>query len=185
MGVAENIAGGGHKKDSNHNPHASGQQCVHARRGLDALHIQRGEYSRKKDGPYCVGHIGRKYVSDLAAPDNADHWIEHVVHHHAPTRDESEYRVNLLAYVGECRSGARVDPRHTSVAEGGKQHTHHRDQDGCYHVTMPAVAEHAVDRHGSDGLNDDDAVEDQVPQSEGTFQASGGDSGPGVHDASN
>ena len=52
-----------------------------------------------------------------------------------------------------------------------KKHGNHGDKDGGDNVTFAAIAENTEDRHGRDRLNDDDAVEDQVRESEGTPQA--------------
>ena len=94
--------------------------------------------------------------------------VEHVVHHHAPAGDVAEGGVDLLADVGEGGPGAGIGARHAAVADGGEQHGHHGDQDGGDDVAAAAIAEHAEDGHRRRGLDDDDAVEDQVPETERT-----------------
>ena len=102
----------------------------------------------------------------LTDPDNANHGIEHVVHYHAPPGDVAERGIDLLAYVGERGTGARIGARHPAIADGGKEHGHHGNQYRGDHVTSPAGAQHAKCGHRCDRLNDDYAVEDQVPKSE-------------------
>ncbi len=177
--MAENVAGRGNKEDRNHHAHARCQRGVHARRGLDALNIQGGKYESKKRRPNAIGNSGSEDVGLLADPDDADHRIEHVVHHHAPSGDVAERGIDLLADIGEGRASAGISPRHAAIADRRKQHGHHGDQNGGDHVAMAAIAEHAEHRHGRNRLNDDDAVKNQVPKSEGAPQA--GRSGSGCH----
>ncbi len=117
----------------------------------------------------------------LADPDDADHGIEHVVHHHAPSRDIAERRVDLLADVSERRARAGIGTGHAAIADGGKQHGHHRNENRGDHMAMTAIAEHAEYGHGRNRLNDDDAIENQVPKSKRAPQAgSPGDPGEEV-----
>ena len=37
----------------------------------------------------------------LAAPDDADHRVEHVIHDHAPAGRVSQRRIDLLAHIGK------------------------------------------------------------------------------------
>ena len=100
------------------------------RAGLDAEDVEEGEDAGEEDGPGPVRHTGSEDVGLLADPDDADHRVEHVVHHHAPAGDVAERGIDLLADVGEGGAGARVGARHAAVADGGEQHRHHGDEDG-------------------------------------------------------
>ena len=105
------------------------------------------------------------------APHRTDQRVEHVIHHHAPPRDESNARMNFLSDVSECRTRARIRPRHSSVADPRKQHRHHRDQDRRYYVASSSVAQDAVDGHRRHRLNYDDAIQNQIPERQCTPQA--------------
>ncbi len=107
----------------------------------------------------------------LRAPDGADQRVEHVIHHHAPTSYIAGSRMDLLGHIGERRTRTRVGSRHAAVGNAGEEHSHHGDQDGGHHVPVPALAEHAENRHGRDRLNDDHAVENQIPQRQRPPQA--------------
>ena len=107
----------------------------------------------------------------LAAPDGADDGIEHVVHDHAPAGDVAQGGVDFLADVGESRPSAGIGARHAAIADGGKQHRYHGDQNRGDHVPTSAVAEHAEHGHGRDRLDHDYAVQDQVPEGERPSQA--------------
>ena len=118
-----------------------------------------------------AGTPGAKCVRLLSAPDRADQRIEHVVHHHAPARHIPKPRMNFSRDVRERRTRARIRACHTPVADPGEQHRDHRDQNRRDHMSAPAIAEDTEDRHWRDGLNDDHAVKDQVPQRERAPQA--------------
>ena len=120
--MPEDVARRGDKEDRDDDAHAGGQRGIQARRGLDSLNVQDGEHAGKEDRPDPVGHAGSKHVRLLADPDDADHRIEHVVHHHAPSGDVAERGIDLLTDIGECRAGAGIGARHASVADGGEQH---------------------------------------------------------------
>src|SRR6202040_2703891 len=95
--VSENVAGGGHEKDGDHDAHAGGEQGVHASGSFDALNIHERKYGSEEDGPDRVRNSGCEDVGLLAAPDDADHGIEHVVHDHAPAGNVAERRIDFLA----------------------------------------------------------------------------------------
>ena len=119
----------------------------------------------------------------LADPDDADHRIQQVIHHHAPSGDVAERRIDLLSDVGEGGTRAGISPRHAPVTDRGEQHCHHRDQDRRDHVSVAAIAEHAEYRHRRDRLNHDDAVKDEVPKSQSPPKTRGrrSASGSGCH----
>ena len=159
MRMPKNVTGRDHKKNRDDHAHSRCQCRVHARGCFHSLHIEQGEHQREKDSPRPVRHSGSKHVRLLAAPDGTDDGVEHVIHDHAPSRNVAECRIDLLADVGERRTGAGVGSRHAPIADGREQHGHHGNQDGGHDMSVPTVAEHAEHRHGRDGLDDDDAVE--------------------------
>ena len=133
-----------------------------------------GEQHREEHGPGRVGNPRHQVHGRLAAPDGADDGIEHVVHRQAPSGDEAQPGVDLAAHVGVGGAGAGIGARHAAVADGGEQHGDHGDQHGGDHVTMRHLADHAERRHGRGGLNQDDSVEDEIPQSQRALQVRGG-----------
>ena len=78
--------------------------------------------------------------------------------------------MDLAPDVGVGGPGAGIGPRHAAIADGREQHGAHGDQDGGDDVPARLLAHHAEQRHGRGGLDQDDAVEDQVPQTQGTPQ---------------
>jgi len=110
----------------------------------------------------------------LRAPDRANEWIQHVVHHHAPPRNVSCSWMNFLGYICEGRTGARIGACHAAVADSREEHAHHGDENGGDHVAMTAIAERAKGRHRCHRLNDDDAVQNQVPERESAPQTGRG-----------
>ena len=74
--------------------------------------------------------------------------------------------MNFLADVGIGGSGAGVGASHLAIADGGEEHSHHGDQDGGDDVAASVIADDAKDAHRRDGLNDDDANDDEVPEAE-------------------
>ena len=84
---------------------------------------------------------GRKVHSRLTAPDDAKHWIEHVIHGHAPPSYITERRIYFLADVGERRTRTRIDPRHPAITDRRKQHCDHGKQNGGHGMTVPSTTE--------------------------------------------
>ena len=82
--------------------------------------------------------------------------------------------MDFAAHVGVGGAGAGIRARHFAVADGGEKHRDHGDEDGGDHVAACFVADHAVDAHGRDRLDDHDADDDQVPEGEGALEADGG-----------
>src|SRR6516162_9532308 len=82
--------------------------------------------------------------------------------------------MQLAPDVGVGGTGARIDARHASVADGGEDHRDHRDEHSGDDVPLTCVGERAVSGHGRSGLDDDDAVENEVPKAESALQTGGG-----------
>src|SRR5215469_11567511 len=101
MWGSENVACRGNKKHRNNGPHACGEKSVHARRRLDALNVEPGKHGPEKKRPSPIRNGWCKYVRLLAAPDDANHRVEHVIHHHAPSGDVAEHRVDLLSNISK------------------------------------------------------------------------------------
>ncbi len=102
----------------------------------------------------------------LAAPHDADHRVEHVIHDHAPPGDVAERGIDFLPDVSERRAGAGIGARHASVAEGGEQHGNHGDQQRGDDVAASAIAQHSEDGHRGDRLNYNDSVKNQIAKRE-------------------
>src|ERR1700733_10891892 len=141
--MTEHITNRDHEEDRYYRTHARCQQSVDPSRRLNALKIQERKHRSKKERPSPVWNPGSKNECLLAAPDNADHGVEDVIHHHAPASDIPERWVDLLSDVGECRAGTGISPRHPAIAERGKQHRHHGDEQSGDDMAVAAVAEHA------------------------------------------
>src|SRR4029077_4885813 len=160
------------------------QRRVHSGRSFYPLDVQAGEDECKENCPSPIRNAGSKYVRLLAAPDDADHGVKHVIHDHAPASDIAESGINLLPDVGECRAGTGIGTRHLAIADRGEEHGDHGDEDCGDDVAAAAVAEHAEHRHGRYGLNYDYAVKNQIPQRERAAQAWGSrqrNAGSGFH----
>ena len=80
-------------------------------------------------------------------------------------------RIDSPAHVGVSRAGGRVERRHASVTDGGEQHRHAADEHRIDGVAKRQLLGHAEQRHHGDGLNEDHAVEHQVPEAEHAAQA--------------
>jgi hypothetical protein len=131
---------------------------VHAGGSLHALNVQRRKNQREEKRPYTVRDTGRENVCLLANPDNADHRIQEIIHHHAPTRNVAQRGVDLLSNVSEGGPCAGIRSGHASIADRGEQHRDHGNENRGDYVAAPAVAEHAKHRHRRDRLDDDNAV---------------------------
>jgi hypothetical protein len=164
--MASYVAYGDHEENRHHSPHSRRQRRVDPRRSLDTLQIQEGEYCSKDQRPTPVRDSRGKHKGLLAAPDNANHGVENVIHHHAPTRDVAERGIDLLSNVGEGRPGAGIGPRHAAIAESGEQHGHHGNEKRSDDVPVAAVAEYTEHRHRRDGLDHNYAIKDEIPERE-------------------
>jgi len=80
-----------------------------------------------------------------------------------------------------------VNARHAPIADGGEEHRDHRQQNDCDDVTAGFLVEDAEDGHRRGGLDEDDAVEDQIPKAQCALQSDrfGVSSGCGRHRFSN
>jgi hypothetical protein len=74
--------------------------------------------------------------------------------------------MQFLSDVGERGAGARVRARHASVADRRQEHGAHADQNRGDDVAAGFLADDAVNAHRRNRLDQDDAVEDQIPQRE-------------------
>ena len=79
--------------------------------------------------------------------------------------------------VGGARAG--ISAGHTAIADGGEEHGDHGDEDGGDHVAMGDLADDPEGRHRSGRLNEDDAVEDQVPETRARLRR-GAEGGEGL-----
>src|SRR5215831_17607067 len=148
--------------------HAKGRRHsgIDASGCLDAVAVEHSEEKGEEDRPRDVRNLGHKVDGGAAAPDYTDQRVDDVVEYQAPARDVAEARVNLFADVEERRATMWIHASHAAVAHRGKQHGHHRQQDDGDHMASRLFVEHAEDRHGRGGLNENDAVEDQIPETQ-------------------
>src|SRR5260221_14747653 len=75
-------------------------------------------------------------------------------------------RVEALADVRVGRSGSWIQRAHASVADGGDEHGEQRDQNNGDKVPVGKFLRHTIQRNWRDGLDENDAVENQVPKRE-------------------
>ncbi len=160
MGVPKDVANRRYKYQDNHTAHHRRQSRVNTCGGLDALQIQQRENHRKEYFPTPHRHRRCEYVRLPSAPYRANQRIHDVVHHHAPPGDVPHGRMNFPRHVSECRTRARVNPRHSPVTDRRGEHGHHGDEDRCDYVTAPAVAQRSKRGHGCDRLKHDNPVEE-------------------------
>ena len=170
MDRGEDVAEAFAEKEKDDQAHDDGESSVDAAGGLDAARVEEGDEQNEGDDPERVGNAGNDVARSLAGPDDADDRVEDVVHQHGPADDVAGLRVDLFGDVAEGGTGARIDARHASITDCGKEHGDHADQDGGDDVAAGDVADDAVDAHRGRGLDDDDAVGDKVPELQRAFE---------------
>ncbi len=69
--------------------------------------------------------------------------------------------------VGVGGSGERISAGHAAIADGGKQHGEHGDENSGDDMAAAGVAHGAEGRHGRGGLHHDDAHDEQLREAEG------------------
>src|SRR5580704_12597729 len=79
--------------------------------------------------------------------------------------------MNLFADIEESRAAVRIDARHAPIADRGKKHGYHSEQNHSDDVATRHVIKNAEDTHGRRGLNENDAVKHQVPKAQTALQA--------------
>ncbi len=164
--MAKNVAGRGDDDDANDRAHRNGHYGVDACGCLDSADIQQRKNDGEENFPAPDRDARRERVCLLRAPDRANQRIEHVIHHHAPSGDVAEPGMNFLRDVGERRTRAGIRARHAAVADAGEEHRHHRDENRGNDVPASTLAENAENRHRRDRLDDDHAVQNQIPKRE-------------------
>ena len=172
----KNVADRIPEKCQNHRSHDGAERGVDARRSFYAAQVKHGKQPRENQRPNQprIRNLklrpAQQISHGLRAPDGANQRVDHVIHGHAPASDVAERRMQLAPYIRVRRPRAGIHPRHAAVAHGRKNHGDHRDQNGRDHVSLAGVAEYAISGHGRRGLNDDDAVKNQVPKRERSAQ---------------
>ena len=139
MSSSKDVSRGGNEERADNYSHSYRENRIHSCGSFNPLNVQTGKYQREKNRPYPIRNAWSKNVGLLAYPDNADHRIEHVIHHHAPTCYVAKRRIDFLPHISKCRSGAGIGPRHPPIADRGEQHRYQRDQDGCDHMAVSAA----------------------------------------------
>src|SRR3984885_468765 len=152
------------EKDHDDDGHSGGHYVVDASRGFDAADIEKRESAGVEDRQRPIRQERKDILCELAADDGANQRIQDVIHHDGPAGDVAESGIEFLANIGVGRAGRRIRASHFSVADGGKEHGDHGNEDGGDDVAAGVVANYAVDAHGCDRLDDDDADNDQVPE---------------------
>ena len=120
----------------------------------------------EKDGPGNVGNFRHEVHGRAAAPDDADQRVDDVIENKTPAGDVAETGMDFLADVKESRAAVRIDARHAAVADRGEEHRDHGEQNDRDDVSARFCVEDAEDRHRCSGLNEDDSVEDQIPEAQ-------------------
>src|SRR5260370_36005012 len=69
----------------------------------------------------------------------------------------------------------RIDARHAAVADGCEKHGHHGEENRGNHMTARLVVDNAEAGHGGGGLDEDDAVEDEIAGAQTALEAGGFD----------
>lgn len=142
------------------------RRCHHGvdpRRCLHAVQIEQREHRSEEDRPGDIRYSVYEILRCLATPDRADQRIQDVIHRHAPAGQITEAWTELAAHVHEGRAALRICARHSSIADGGEQHGDHRAEDRRHYMPVRLVVDDAEAWHRSGRLNEDDAVEHQVP----------------------
>jgi hypothetical protein len=85
--------------------------------------------------------------------------------------------MQFAPHIGISRTRAGIHTRHASITHGRENHGDHGDQNRRDHMSLAGVAENSICRHGRGGLDDDDAVKDQVPKRERAAKPGRGDRG--------
>src|ERR1039457_491486 len=75
-------------------------------------------------------------------------------------------RVESLSDVCVGRSSGRVQRSHASIADRRDQHGEQRDQNNGDKVAVGEFLRHAIERNRRDRLDENDAVENQIPKRE-------------------
>src|SRR5579871_5922136 len=92
-------------------------------------------------------------------------------------------RVDALANIRVRRPSLRIKCAHASVTDCGDQHADQHDQDDGDEVPVRQLLRDAVQGHRRNGLNEDDAIKNQVPKGQSTSKPGngGGGGGGGIH----
>ena len=86
-------------------------------------------------------------------------------------------RIQSLPHIRISRTCRWIERRHAPVADSGNQHGEHGDQNDGGKVPIGKFLSHSIKRHRRDGLNQDDAIEDEVPKSENALEPVGRSNG--------
>src|SRR5690349_24725517 len=107
-------------------------------------------------------------------PDGVDKRLQQVVENHCPSGKKAEVRIQAFANVSVGRSRGRVEGTHASVADCRDQHGEESDENDGDEMAVGKLLRNAVERHGRDRLDEDDTVEDQVPEGESAAKSRDG-----------
>jgi hypothetical protein len=164
--MMQHIPDRGREEPENHHAHRDHQPLVRASAGPDAAQVEPGEKQREEQNPGRIGNRRPHIPHSLTAPDDADQCAEQQGQHIAPSREKAERGMDLTADISEHRPRAGIGARHASVTHGREQHRHHRDQDDGDDVSFGVLSDNSEVRHRRGRLDQNDAAEDQVPESQ-------------------
>ena len=158
------------EENSDDPAHGNQQQLVGARRPANAAQVQKRDQRSEACRPGQVRNSGELALDGHRHVNHVNQRQHQVAQEHRPARQEARVRVDAAPHVGVSRSRRRVQCRHASVADRREQHGQGADQDGRNRMAEREVLRHAEEGYGGDGLDQDQAVEHQVPEAEHAAQ---------------
>ncbi|CAM5509187.1 hypothetical protein SLAVM298S_03035 [Streptomyces lavendulae subsp. lavendulae] len=170
----------GHRRDEEdeqdqdlHGEHREAHACG----GPYAPQVQQGGDHHRQRRPHPAGDLRDQRVHRDPGEEVGDRRDQQVVQHRHPAGDQPRPLAQGLAGVGEHRARLRGHPHHLRVREGREGHRGRRDEvDERDGAVRPGV-QGAEDPHGGHGGDEEEAVDDQVPESEAPAQGGGRDGG--------
>ena len=127
--------------------------------GDDEQKDPRGLRDRRNDRPHRRG-----------ADDIGQGGQQQVVEQHRPSGQKAGRRVQTPSRVGVDGARNRKCDRHLAIADGGEDHRHEADDIGERHQASRGVEHDAEDREGRDRRNEDEAVHEQIDETQTSTQ---------------
>jgi hypothetical protein len=93
MYAGEDVAEALSKKQHHNQAHDDGKNRVDPARGLNATCIQVRRQQRERDDPEAVRNAQNDVARRLTAPNDADDWVQQIVHQHRPADNITKLRV--------------------------------------------------------------------------------------------
>ena len=92
--------------------------------------------------------------------------LKQILQKHGPPQHKTNLGVERPADVGVNRSRRGIDVRHAAKAHRRRRHRHHRGQQGHDRVSLRKNLRLAKHRHHRDRRGKNDAVVDQIPETQ-------------------